>query len=133
MTQLKIVIPVYAKDKWDRLEKRGHVEVHSDVDNLSEGYQDLKIQIDYLLAELNAQNRLAENAEALEKEITQQAFKLKNLLKDIQQATAHYESLQLFLEKLGIDPTMPRLTFDRKLLLQSASVSEVEVLPDHQY
>jgi len=58
---------------------------------------------------------------------------LKNLLKDIQQATAHYESLQLFLEKLGIDPTMPRLTFDRKLLLQSASVSEVEVLPDHQY
>ena len=128
MTFLKISLPVYKIDKWQRLEKDGKIEVSSEVDSLSEGYESLKIQIDNLLAELDGQNRLAEDCEKLENEIQEKARTLKQLTKDIEKATKHYENLRLFLEGLGVDPIARRLTFDEKFLLQDASVSEIEVL-----
>ncbi|MEG4855653.1 hypothetical protein QUB10_32870 [Microcoleus sp. B5-D4] len=133
MTFLKISIPVYKKDKWDNLEKDGRIEVSSDVDNLSEGYQSLKIEIDKLLSEVQAENRLAQEAHALENEIETKGWKLKALIKDIEQATEHYESLKFFLQNLGVDPVSSRLTFDKRLLLQQVSVSEVKVLSDSDF
>ncbi|MEG4855662.1 MULTISPECIES: hypothetical protein [unclassified Microcoleus] len=129
MTFLKISIPVYKKDKWERLEKDGKLEVSSEVDSLSDAYEMLKQQLDNLLAELDAQNRLAEDSESLERQIQQKAYTLKTLTKDIERATEHYESLKLFLERLGIDPTAYQLTFDKRFLLQDASLSEVEIVP----
>jgi len=128
MTFLKISLPVYKKDKWDRLEKNGKIEVSSEVDNLSDGYESLKIQIDNLLAELDGQNRLANDCEKLNDEINEKARVLKNLTRNIEIATAHYESLRFFLKHLGIDPDARHLTFDQELLLQDASVSGIEVL-----
>ncbi|MEG4037669.1 hypothetical protein QUA03_28130 [Microcoleus sp. S36b_A4] len=129
MTYLKISIPVYKKDKWERLEKDGKLEVSSEVDSISDGYQILKDQLDDLLAELDAQNRLAEDAQQLEAEIKQKSYTLKTLTKDIERATAHYQSLKLFLERLGIDPAAHQLAFDKRFLLQDASLSEVEIVP----
>ncbi len=126
---MKIKIPIYKKTKWETLKKDGILEVSAEVDSLSEGYEMLKKQLDNLLAELDAQNRLAEDSESLERQIQQQAHTLKTLLKDIEQATAHYESLRLFLQTIGVDPIAPRLTFDKRLLLQAASVSQVEIVP----
>jgi soluble cytochrome b562 len=128
MTFLKISIPVYKKSSWDTLEKDGKIEVSSDVDNLSEGYQLLKIEIDKLLFELDAQNRLVKDAKALEHEIQEKSRLLQNLVKNIDKATAHYEDLKFFLQNLGVDPLARRLTFDKQLLLQDASLSEVEVV-----
>lgn len=126
MTLLKISVPVYKRNQWENLEKDGRIEVSSDVDNLSEGYQSLKLEIDKLLSEVKAENRLAEEAHALEHEIKNKSFKLKGILEDIEKATEHYENLKIFLERLGIDPTAPRLTFDKRFLLRDASLSEVE-------
>jgi hypothetical protein len=129
MTFLKITLPIYKADKWDRLEKDGKIEVSSDVDSLSDGYEMLKQQIDKLLSELDAQNRLAENSQTLERQIMNQAHTLKILTQDIELATQHYESLKLFLQNMGIDPSTSRLTFDKKFLLKAASVSQVEIVP----
>ena len=128
MTFLKISLPVYKKDKWDRLKKDGKIEVSSEVDSLTDGYESLKIQIDNLLAELDGQNRLADDAEKLDRQIQEKIYTLKTLVKDIEKATKHYENLRLFLERLGVDPIAHRLTFDEKFLLQDASLSEIEVL-----
>lgn len=122
-------IPVYKKDKWERLEKKGKLEVSSDVDSLLDGYEMLKQQLDNLLAELDAGNRLAEDSQSLECQIQQQSYTLKTLIKDIERATEHYESLKLFLQTLGVDPTAHRLTFDKQFLLKSALVSQLEILP----
>lgn len=128
MTILKISIPVYKKNEWSSFDRDGKIEVCSDVDNLSEGYQALKVQIDELLSDIDAETRLAKDVRALELEMQNKAITLKNLLRDIEKATEHYESLRLFLQRLGVDPVAPRLTFDKRFLLQEASLSEVEVI-----
>jgi hypothetical protein len=128
MAFIKISIPVYKKDKWQNLQKDGRIEVSSDVDDLSDGYKELKDQIDQLLLSLDAETRLAKNAHALELEIENKAYTLKTLIRDIEKATQHYESLRFFLEKLGIDPIAQRLTFDKRFFLQDASSHEIEVV-----
>ena len=119
MTFLKISIPVYKRDKWDTFHREGKLVVSSDVDNLSEGYQSLRLQIEELILELKAESRLAEDVYTLEGQSQTKAFELKGLLKDIERATAHYESLKFFLLSLGIDPNSPRLTFDKQFLPQT--------------
>ena len=126
MTVIKISIPVYKKGNWDTLKKDGTVKVISDVDTLSEGYQLLKVEVEKLLAEVNAENRLAADARQLDKEIEKKACILKDLVRDIEKATEHYNDLKSFLGGLGIDPIAPRLTFDKRFLLRDASLSRVE-------
>ncbi len=128
MTIIKISVPVYKKGNWDTLKKDGTVKVSSDVDNLSEGYKALKIEIEKLLSEVDAENRLADHAYKLEKEIENKSRILKSLVADIEKATEHYDSLKIFLEKLGIDPIAPRLTFDKRFLLRDASLSQIEAV-----
>ena len=130
---LKIKIPIYKKTKWKSLKKDGTLEVSAEVDSLSEGYEMLKKQLDNLLAELDAQNRLAEDAETLERQIEDKARDLKCITKDIERATEHYKCLRLFLERLGIDPNQKRLTFDKQFLFSQASASEVEVVAKNIY
>ena len=128
MTVIKISIPVYKKGDWDTLKEDGTIKVSSDVDNLSEGYKLLKVEVEKLLAEVDAENRLACEAAQLEKEIENKARILKDLVRDIEKATEHYDNLKLFLQKLGVDPIAPRLTFDKRFLLRDASASQVETV-----
>jgi len=133
MSVIKISIPVYKKGNWDTLKKNGTVKVSSDVDNLSEGYKDLKIEIEKLLTEVDAENRLADHASQLENEIEKKSHILKSLVGDIEKATEHYEALKIFLEKLGIDPIAPRLTFDKRFLLRDASASQIEAVKSSEF
>jgi len=96
MTFLKISIPVYKTDKWDRLDQDGKIEISSEVDALTDGYESLKIQIDSLLAELNCQTRLAENCHNLELQIDEKARALKHLTRDFDRLTALDDNLKLF-------------------------------------
>jgi|AGSF01.1.fsa_nt_gi hypothetical protein len=129
MTFLKISIPVYKRNNWGHLEKDGRIEVSSEVDTLSEGYQSLRLEIEELLLQLKAENRLAEELHTLECQVETKAFELRMLTKDVERVTAHYESLKFFLMNLGIDPTSSRLTFDKQFLPEDASLSQVEVVP----
>jgi predicted RNase H-like nuclease (RuvC/YqgF family) len=122
---LEIDVPVYRKDRWNRLEKDGRIQVSSEVDTLSDGYPALKKEIDALLTKVEAETRLAETAEKLELEIERKTNQLTRLAQDIEKASEHYKNLKIFLENLGIDPTKKQLTFDTHLLLSSGPVSDV--------
>jgi hypothetical protein len=126
MTFLRISVPVYTRDKWNSLDRTGTVKVSSEVDCLTEGYHVLKSEIDKLLTEVNAENRLAKNLLDLDNEIQEKTFALRAILRDIKQATDHYNDLRLFLEKLGIDSSASRLTFDSRFLLKDASLVDGE-------
>jgi len=128
MTVIKVSVPVYKKGNWGALKKDGTIKVSSDTDNLSEAYQLLKVEIEKLLAEVDAENRLANHAYQLDKEIDDKVRILKSLLCDIEKATEHYEDLKIFLKKLGIDPIAPRLTFDKRFLLRDASLAQIETV-----
>jgi hypothetical protein len=130
MVLLKISVPVYKKDRWDRLELDGKIEVSSEVDTLSEGYPALKQQLDALLEKVDAETCLAETALTLQLEIEEKTRKLAALAKDIELASEHYKSLQIFLENLGVDPKKKQLTFDKHLLLSSGPVSDVAATSD---
>jgi HD-GYP domain-containing protein (c-di-GMP phosphodiesterase class II) len=128
---LEISVPVYRRDKWARLERDGKIEVSSEVDTLSEGYQALKQEIDALVSQIDAETRLAETALNLQLEINEKTRRLTELKQDIEQATEHYANFKIFLENLGIDPRKKQLTFDKHLLLSAGSVSDVEAtMPD---
>jgi len=127
---LKISLPVSRKDRWTRLELDGKIEVSSEVDTLSEGYKSLKKEIDLLLAQLDAETRLAETAEALQLEIDGKTSKLIARSQDIERASEHYENFKMFFENLGLDPRKKQLTFDKHLLLSSGAVSEVAAQSD---
>jgi HD-GYP domain-containing protein (c-di-GMP phosphodiesterase class II) len=133
---LEISLPVYRRDRWDRLERDGKIQVSSEVDTLSEGYEALKQEIDALLAQVDAETRLATTAEKLQLEIDEKTHKLTRLAQDIERASEHYKNLKVFLENLGIDPNKQQLTFDKHLLLSSGSVSDVAAISeplDHEF
>ncbi len=84
MTVVKITIPVYKNGNRDILKKNGTVKVSSDVDNLSEGYKALKVEIQNLLDEVAAENRLADHAHQLDKEIENTTRILQSVVCDIE-------------------------------------------------
>jgi HD-GYP domain-containing protein (c-di-GMP phosphodiesterase class II) len=127
---LEISVPVYRRDRWNRLERDGKIQVSSEVDTLSEGYKSLKHELDTLLTQVDAETRLAETAETLQLEIDEKTRKLSRLAQDIERASEHYENLKIFLQNLGIDPTKKQLSFDKHLLLSSGSVSDVAAIFD---
>ena len=125
---IKIRIPVYKKNDWGSFDRQGKVEVSSDVEALSEGYAALKGEIDQLVSEMDGSIRLAGSLREMETEIKTAAQTLEQLKRDIDKATRHYESLKLFLKQFGVDPQASRLTFDKKLRLESSSEAAIEVL-----
>ena len=127
---LEISVPVYKRDRWGRLERDGKIQVSSEVDTLSEGYQLLKKELDDWLAKIDAETRLAETAEALQFDIEEKTRKLTGIAQDIERASEHYKSLKIFLQNLGIDPNKKQLTFDKHLLLSSGPVSDVAAMSD---
>lgn len=134
---IEFEIPVYKADRYEQLERHGRIKVSSNIQTFEEGsltqeYNRLKKEIDILIADLNARTRLAAELSELEDEIRWKSNKLKDLLKDIEKATQHYDALKVVLEKLGINPKASNLTFSNTLLL-SAAGAEVEVSQTQVY
>lgn len=119
--RLKISLPTYAKDKWDDLHITGRLEVEGNSDNLSEGYDELKRQIEVLLEQVNAENRLTPSVTELTRLISQKEEQLRTLTSKLKRANEHYETLTALLKSVGVDIHMSRLTFDNQLLLESVS------------
>ena len=130
---LEISVPVYRRDKWNRLERDGKLQVSSEVDTLSEGYPALKKELDALLEKVDAETRLADKVLELQLEIEEKTRKLAELTQDIEKASEHYKNLKIFLENLGVDPNKKQLTFDTHLLLSSGSASAIAIEPSTSY
>ena len=126
--QIKINIPIYKKNEWGSFDRKGKLQISSDVEAISEGYAALKKEIDQLISEMDGSVRLAGSLNEMKTEIITAAQTLERLKRDIDKATRHYESLKLFLNQFGVDTQASRLTFDGRLRLESSSEAAVEVL-----
>jgi predicted nucleic acid-binding Zn-ribbon protein len=131
-THIEIDVPIYRVDRYEQLERQGRIKLSSNIETIEEGsltkeYERLKKEVDILIADINARTRLAAEVSELEDQIRWKGNQLADVKKDIERATEHYKSLKLFLENLGVDPKLSRLTFDKQLLL-SQTASELELL-----
>jgi hypothetical protein len=122
---LKISLPTYGKDKWEYLEVRGHITVEGKADNLSEGYDQLKVQVEALLKQVNAENRLSLSVTELNRQISEKEEQLKTLAAKVERANGLYKTLIALLRSVGVDTNVSRLTFDSELLLQIVSTPAV--------
>jgi hypothetical protein len=66
MLNLKLSVPTYKVDSWKQLDTQGTLEISSEVDSLSEGYASIKAQVDELLTQASAENRLVLDLKDLE-------------------------------------------------------------------
>ena len=129
-TYLEIDIPVYRTDRYDQLERSGRIKVSSNISSLEEGvltkeYERLKKEVEILIVNTNNRTRLAAEVSTLEDEIRWKSDILKNLVRDIEKAREHYNTLLAFLRGLGVDGKLPRLTIDANLLLSPTSEAEL--------
>jgi chromosome segregation ATPase len=134
---LEIDIPVYRLDRYEQHERQGRIKLSSVVDaleegSLTEGYNRLKKEVDILIANVNARTRLAQDVSELEDQIRWKSSDLKDILRDIEKAREHLNSLKTLLESFGVDTKAKNLTFDSNFLL-SAAGSKVEVTPTQIY
>ena len=104
MINVRFSIPTYQADASRRFYEQGEVQISSDVDNLSAEYPIIKAQLDELLKDLNAENRLILNVEALEARREKVQSELDTLRKNIDLAKIQLRRLENFLSRLGIDP-----------------------------
>jgi hypothetical protein len=135
-TYIEIDIPVYRADRYEQLERTGRVKVSSNIATLPEGdlakeYEKLKKEIEILIADTNSRTRLAADVSTLEDEFLWKSQTLKNLVRDIERATEHYNTLLAFLKTVGVDGKQSRFTIATDFLL--SPTSEVEVSATQKY
>jgi len=135
-TYLEIDIPVYRTDRYEQLERNGRIKVSSNISTIEEGvltkeYERLKKEIDILIADTNNRTRLAAEVSTLEDEIRWKSETLKNLVRDIERAKEHYNTLLAFLKTLGVDGKQSRFTVASDFLLSPSS--DVELSATEKY
>ena len=121
MFHVKFSVPTYITNDFGPLDKKGEVQISSDVDTLSDEYPRLKAQIDDLLKEVGAENRLVLDLEELERKCNQRKNTLYNLQEKIKVARQQLLRMEAFLKRLGIDPTSYTLIIDEKVALREAA------------
>jgi hypothetical protein len=124
MFSVKISVPTYKANSWGQLDKQGEVQISADVDSLSQEYPVMKAQIDELLREASAENRLALDLTALEPKCEHKQKSLNILEDKINVARQQLRPMEAFLKRLGIDPTSYRLIIDEKVALREATTAD---------
>jgi len=123
MFNVKISVPTYQANSWGQLDKQGEVQISADVDSLSQEYPVMKAQIDELLKEANAENRLVLDLKELERKCENRQRSLDILQKKIS-ARQQLRRVETFLKRLGIDPTSYTLIVDEKVALREATTDD---------
>lgn len=126
MFNIKISVPTYKVNSWGQLNAQGEIVVSAEVDNLSEGYQALKTQIDELLIQSNAENQIVVDLQKLSSEIDRRQETLKNLNHKVGLAKSQLQRLEKFLRRLGIDPQSYSLEISSNPTLDAAIMDEPE-------
>jgi hypothetical protein len=128
MFSIRISIPVYKANSWGQLDKQGEIVVSSEVDSLSEGYAALKVQIEELLTQTNAENKIVVDLQILNSEIDRRKTIWQNLNQKIKVARNQLERLQKFLRRVGINPTDYTLKISSDPDLDAATDEPEEVV-----
>ncbi len=135
-TYIEIDIPVFRSDRYEELQRTGRVKVSSNISTLEEGgltqeYERLRKEIEILIADKDNRTRLAADVCTLEDEIRWKTETLNNLVKDIERAKEHYNTLLAFLQTIGVDGKQSRFTVAAEFLLSPSS--EVQLSERQKY
>jgi chromosome segregation ATPase len=125
MFSIKISIPTYKANSWGQLDRQGEVQISAEVDSLLDGYTALKVQVDELLAQANAENQIVVNLQKLGDEINRRETTLRRLDDEIETARTQLQKLEKFLRRLGINPAAYSLDISNHAL-ESAMDDETE-------
>ena len=124
MFNVKISLPTYQANSWGQLDKQGELQISADVDSLSQEYPVMKAQIDELLREASAENRLVLDLKDLERKCENKQRSLNILQDKINVARQQLRRMEDFLKRLGIDPASYTLIIDEKVALNAATADE---------
>ena len=124
MFNVKISVPTYQANSWGQLDKQGEVQISADVDSLSQEYPVMKAQIDELLKEASAENRLVLDLKELERKCENKQRSLDILQDKINVARQQLRRMEDFLKRLGIDPASYTLIIEEKVALNAATTDE---------
>jgi hypothetical protein len=124
MFHVKISIPTYKANSWGQLDKQGEVQISADVDSLSQEYPVMKAQIDELLREASAENRLVLDFKVLERQCENKQQSLDILQDKINIATQKLRRMENFLKRLGINPASYSLMISEDIALKAATTDE---------
>jgi chromosome segregation ATPase len=125
---IKISVPTYTANSWGQLDKQGEIEVSAEVDSLSEGYTALKTQIDELLTQTNAENKIVTDIQIINSQIDRRKKILRDLDEKTERAKAQLQRLEKFLRRLGINPTDYSLEISTNPALDAATDKSEEVV-----
>lgn len=126
MFNVKISVPTYQSNSWGQLDKQGEVQISADVDSLSQQYPLMKAQIDELLKDASAENRLILDLKELERKCENKQRSLDILKDKINVARQQLRRMEDFLKRLGIDPASYTLIIDEKVALNAATTDELD-------
>ena len=121
---VKISVPTYQANSWGQLDKQGEVQISADVDSLSQEYPRIKSQIDELLKEASAENRLILDLKDLERKCENKQRSLNILQDKINVARKQLRRMEDFLKRLGIDPASYTLMISEDIALKAAATDE---------
>jgi len=124
MFNVKISVPTYQASSWGQLDKQGEVQISADVDSLSQEYPVMKAQIDELLKEASAENRLVLDLKELERKCENKQRSLNILQDKINIARQQLRRMEDFLKRLGIDPASYTLMISEDIALKAAATNE---------
>jgi hypothetical protein len=124
MFNVKISVPTYQANSWGQLDKQGEVQISADVDSLSQEYPVMKAQIDELLKEASAENRLVLDLKDLERKCENRQRSLNILQDKINVARKQLRRMEDFLKRLGIDPASYTLMISEDIALKAAATNE---------
>lgn len=103
MLNLEISLPTYNRNRWGNLDTLGKIVVSAHGNNSIETYDSLKIQIEDLLKQTQAENQLVLDYRQLSKDIDDKRATLTSINSQIQRAKRQLNRLKNFLNRLGID------------------------------
>jgi len=124
MFNIKISVPTYQANSWGQLDKQGEVQISADVDSLSQEYPVMKAQIDQLLQEASAENRLVLDLEELKRKCENKQRSLDILQDKINVACQQLRRMEDFLRRLGINPASYSLMISEDIALKAATTDE---------
>ena len=126
---VKMTVPVYKTNQYGSFDRKADIQIAGDFDSLSEGYAFLRVEIDQLLKQSQAENTLLLNLHDLEVDISNKKLISEGLDRKILTATRQLQRLQSFLERLGIDPSSYQLSIATLPITPGAVAVEAEVDP----
>jgi hypothetical protein len=100
---LEISLPTYNRNRWGNLDTLGKIVVSAHGNSSIETYDSLKIQIEDLLKQTQAENQLVLDYRQLSKDIDDKRLTLTSINSQIQRAKRQLNRLKNFLNRLGID------------------------------